>query len=375
MVFALIESMKQIIAIIGLFVLPLSATAQQGASMVNEERLVSLLDELRSAENNADKEAANTQFKAELKTALEKPDAFDYPFDRLSTVGFINSNDNKVRIINWNVEQDDRTQKYYGFVMHYDKRKKTYHVTELKEDLYGIKQPEGVVTADAWYGALYYKIIPVKKGSKTVYTVLGWDGNTTMSNIKLMDVMYVSGKNVKFGMPLFKTNEGVKRRVFYEHSEKAVMYLNYEDGRDRIIMDHLSPESPSMKGFKSFYVPDLSYDAYKFQGNKWVLHEDVIGVNDEHASKQVVYIQNPKTGKLEKKTIKSTWVNPEDKNAPVGGIEHVAVTPESALDEKEKEKENVQLPEYNKKDKRDPNNLSIYDGMKKKKKRRRKKRN
>lgn len=376
------HSMKVLVGIIAFFFIG-QTLAQDQVMEAHENDLLVLLEDLRASQNNAQKEERNSDFTKALKTVLENKSALNYNFTKLSTVGFIDSPDELVRIVNWNIEQDDKTQRYYGFVLHYDKRKKRYNVTELIEDRYGIKQPDNIVTSDKWYGALYYKIIPVKRGSKTIYTVLGWDGNTSMSNIKLVDAMYLTGKTVKFGSPIFKIGKDIKRRLFYEHSEKTTMILKYENNRDRIMMDHLSPESPSMRGYFSFYVPDLSYDALKFEAGKWILHEDVIGINDSYQDdKQVVYVKDPRTGKLKKQVIQREWQNPEDLEAPAGGNEHVAVTPEGeAKDEKKdgrrRRKDNngydPNLPEIDKKDKRDPSNISFYKDLKKNKRANRRK--
>ena len=151
------------------------------------------------------------------------------------------------------------------------------------------------------------------------------------------------------------------------------MSLKYEEQRERIIFDHLSPESPSMKNFYSFYVPDMSYDAFVLEGSKWILHEDVIGTNPHNdAKKQVVFVKNEKTGKLERKVIKSEWINPENPNDPTGGSEHVAVTPESAIEDAENEEKSNE-PKVDKRDKRDPSNVSFYKDVEKKKSRRKNK--
>jgi len=357
--------------------LSFGASAQEYDVARAEERLFTKLEALRNAEDDAAKKQANKEFKSDLEAVLAHEESFDYPFSLLSTVGFIDSKDKMVRIINWNVEQDDKTQRYFGFVQHYDKRRKELSVTELVEDVWGIKQPEDIVTADKWYGALYYKIIPVKKGSKTIYTVLGWDGNTTMSNIKLIDAMYINGRSVKFGSPIFKVGKETKKRMFYEHSEKVTMVLRYEDDRKRIMMDHLSPESPTMKGYYSFYVPDLSYDAFVFEDRKWVLKEDVIGVNaQKNPEQQYVMTKDPKTGKLVRRKIDSNWQDPSDASAPAGGNEHVAITPESQeTKEKETETTKSQEPKVDKRDKRDPSESSIFGDFKKKKRKRRKRKN
>ncbi len=331
-----------------------------------ESKLETLLLDLRSAQSDEDKKIKNELFKKEMAEVLKKPEAFSHPFPTLKSVGFIDSPDKGIRIVNWNVEQADFSHRYYCFVIQHDKKKKEYNVTELKDKSFGMpSQPDDIISSDEWYGALYYKIIPVKKGSKTLYTVLGWDYNSSMSQLKLVDVIYFSGNSVKLGAAIFKVGKETKKRLFYEHSKKVTMYLSYEEDRKRIMMDHLSPETPSMKNFKSYYVPDLSYDALIYQNNKWVLHEDVIGVNSHDLEKKkTIYVKNERTGLVEEREIKNKWENPEDKEAPAGGSEHVAVTPETA-DARKKEEDEKGL-KTDKRDKRDPSQLTTIGGSDKK---------
>lgn len=336
-----------------------------------EPYLDSLLRQVRAATTHEEKSERNAVFKNEIEKALNEPSALSYNFTLLQTVGIIDSPDKQVRIVNWNVEQEDFSHKYYCFVLYNDTKKKEVRVTELQDMSFGMpSQPTEVIDHDNWYGALYYRIIPVERGSRTIYTLLGWDHNSSLSQLKLIDAMYFTSSKVKFGSPIFKIGNETQNRVFFEHSKKTSMFLNYEPQRERIMMDHLSPESPSLKNFRSYYVPDMSYDAMVFENKKWVLKEDVIGINDDMRSnaKQEVTVLNEK-GQLEKRTIKTEWQNPEDTSAPAGGAEHVAVTPETEH-EPEETKNNVEneLDErVNKRDKRDPNELTIVNGNKKKK--------
>lgn len=364
------KNMKRFILLV-LISSSLSLTAQTYDIAQAETRLFTLLESLRNSTTDSDKSTHNIAFKTELKEILKQVESFEHPFSTLASVGFINSSDKQVRIVNWNVEQEDKSQRYFGFVQHFDKRGKILEVTELVEDVFGLGQPEDIVEASSWYGALYYKIIPVKKGNRTIYTVLGWDGNSTVSNIKLVDAMYINGSSVKFGSPIFKIGKELKKRLFYEHSEEVTMILRYEEDRDRIMMDHLSPESPSLKGYFSFYVPDLSYDALKYEDSKWVLHEDVVGVNAHDTEETIVYTKDPKTGKLIKRKIKNDWEDPSDAAAPAGGNEHVAATPEETVKPDKSDEPKVKAPKADKKDKRDPSELSIFDGIEKKKRKKR----
>ena len=291
-----------------------------------ESELVGLLADLRSATTDNAKNEANKKFKSALEKTIKLQGAFEYPFEQLTSVGSIKSPDNKVRLFNWNIEQADMTQKYYCYILHFDDKKKEYEITELIDNSFMIPaQPTEILEAKDWYGALYYRIIPVDKGSKTVYTLLGWDGNSEMSTIKLMDVLSFTGSSVRLGSPIFKVAGETKKRVFFEHSKKCTMYLNFDEQQGRIVMDHLSPESPSLKGMYAFYVPDLSYDAFELKANKWQLKEDVIGTNKETQAK--ITIQAPdENGELKTKVIKNKWEDPSNVNAPAGGSKHVATT-------------------------------------------------
>ncbi len=368
-------SMK--VVVISFFALTSFFTYAEGNPVLQEieQELDSLLDVLRTAETNAEKSSANAEFKQLMTQALNEPGALSYDFTLLETVGVIDSPDKQVRIVNWNVEQEDFSHTYHCFVLYNDNKKDEVRVTELVDMSFGMpSQPTEIIDHENWYGALYYKIIPVKRGSKTIYTLLGWDHNSSLSQIKLIDAMYFTSSAVKFGSPIFKMGKKTKKRVFFEHSKKTSMFLNYEAHRERIMMDHLSPESPALKNFRSYYVPDMSYDAFEYEGKKWVLKEDVIGINDNMISsqKQEVTVMNNQ-GQLEKRIVKTNWQNPEDATAPAGGSEHVAVTPETEGSENPEIQKTDRQKELDarvdKKDKRNPNDLSIL-GDKKKKKRR-----
>jgi hypothetical protein len=350
-----------------------AVNAQAELITENEGKLSVLLDSLRAAKTDIKRKAANKEFKKLMSETLKLEGAFTYSFTKLKSVGVIDSPDKMIRIVNWNVEQEDLTHNYYCYILHFDTKKKTVQINELMDNSFMLPpQPDDILTADNWYGALYYKIIPIDKGSKTMYTLLGWDGATSASNIKLIDVLYFNGNQPKLGSPIFKMKDQTVKRIFFEHSEKAVMSLRFEEQYNRIIYDHLSPEAPGLEGFYSFYVPDMSYDALLLNNGKWTLKEDVIGVNQQETSEKVtVYAINEKTGLPEKTEIKNKWMNPEDSKAPVGGIDHKAVTPEDELKAEDSSKGSKSSREKKINDKRDPSQLnSTLGGTKKKKKKR-----
>jgi len=313
----------------------------QGDSLLilKEKELASMLNDLRSAKTDKDKFQKNKILKEKLEETINLLGVFDYPFESLKTMGTIKSDDDLVRLFNWNIELDDHTQKYYCYILRYDVKKKKYIVNELIDNSVALPmRPDEVLDAKNWYGALYYKLIPIEKGNRTFYTVLGMDANNSMSNVKIIDVLYFTGNTVRLGSPIFKNKEETVKRVFFEYSKKAYMSLKYEEQYNRIIFDHLSPETPGMEGYYAYYVPDFSYDSYVLYKNKWYLQEEVVAVNKKSREKVKVYIQNKRTGKLEVKEVDNDWVDPSDEKAAAGPNIHVARTPDGELEEAKKYK-------------------------------------
>lgn len=300
-----------------------------------ESDLSNKLLELRSVTNDSTINKLNVEFKELLGNALENKNAFDYPFSSLKSIGKIYSQDRLVRVFSWNIQYEDESNNYFSFIMKKDERRDRVHIVELKRQ----KQPlqslkRETLDHEKWYGALYYEIVDVEKGNRTYYTLLGYDANNRRSTIKLLDVLYFTGKYPKFGYPLFESEIGYQNRVIFEHSAKATMSLRFDDNRGKIVFDHLSPETPNLKEFKEYYVPDMSYDAYVFEKNKWRLEEDIIAVNDEESDQVDLKAYDSDLDTVVTITAKGKWINPDNKNAPLNGGGHRAVTPEDLEDEK-----------------------------------------
>lgn len=309
----------------------------------HENQLLSLLDAVRSAKNDVEKTEANAAFKTRLYQVIQLPSAMDYPFAKLQSIGTVKSPDNYFRFFNWNVEQDDNTQKYYCYILRYDEKKKENNIIELIDNSLMMEpEPADYLDENNWYGALYYKIILTKKSGKTIYTLLGYDANNAMSHIKLIDAISFTNSHVRLGSPIFRYKDKTYKRMFFEHSKKSVMSMTYSEEREKIIFDHLSPESPTMEGFKEFYVPDMSYDAFKMEGNKWVLEEDIIAINKKsNDPKTVVSYDLDKDGNMVESKKKSKWIDPTNASAPAGQNIHTPAVPDDIVsDGKKKEKKN-----------------------------------
>lgn len=210
-------------------------------------------------------------FNNSFEQLLNDPQSFQYVFDSLKSVSVLTSKDKSVRVYSWLLPSVSRDRyNYFGFVQLHDRKLKTTKLFKLENNAIPDDEIEKKsLPCNEWYGAIYYKMIENKKKNGKAYTLLGWRGNNLKTTIKLMDVL-VTDKNVpKFGAPIFKSEKGMKHRVVFEYTARAVMSLKYDEKKKMIIYDHLSPSDPLLKGNYESYGPDMTYDGYKFKDARW----------------------------------------------------------------------------------------------------------
>lgn len=248
----------------------------QGKLELYEDSLQYYFTLLASERDDNNKIEINDQIIKYFKKALRNESSFTYPFDSLKNIGIIKSEDEKLRIITWNLPYNDRTHKYFGFIQ-YKKSKKAYIFYELNDDSDNIKKPDLVILNDKnWYGALYYKIITNKNKGKVYYTLLGADLNNLLTKKKIIEILYFDKNDFPvFGNKVFKNKSIPISRVIFEFNAQTNMTLTYDEEKEMIIYDHLSPSRPSLEGQFEFYGPDFSYDGLKFERGIWNAYFDI----------------------------------------------------------------------------------------------------
>lgn len=236
---------------------------------------------------------ANDIFYAKFLSVLSTNSNKDIPLDSIYGITSIFSDDRLLRIFTWNVPLSEGTNKYFGFIQLFRDSTVVIPLESKNMDPADIALEQ--LTSQLWYGAIYYKLIQVEIAGNKAYTLLGWDGYSSSSNRKIIDIISIDPLgNIIFGMPVFKTDKGIKSRVVMEYAEKANMLLRYDyqsimvkkrkkikkENAWLIVMDRLIPMDPSMDGFRKYYVPaGDTYDGYIFRDGYWVLVEDIDVVN------------------------------------------------------------------------------------------------
>lgn len=233
-----------------------------------------------------DRKQANELFKETLKALLIEDDSIVLDLRRVSNIMSVTTEDKSVRILTWALLDANNTYNYFGFIQHtsdeYD-----YQLIELDDKSDNIENPEKQpLTANNWYGCLYYDLISINNGLRDIITLVGWDGNNSMSHQKIIENLYFDKDTTRFGLPIIRDNKNtyLYRKIF-EFSGELKMTLDIQNTPSkRIVYDHLTPSNPSLKGVYEYYGPDLSFDAYEWGERYWDYVSDID--IDQHLSKK-----------------------------------------------------------------------------------------
>lgn len=216
-----------------------------------------------------------------LENFLKEKNAFEFRFDLDKNLSDLVSDDKNVRVVSWTYRPAKGNFVNYGYVLLQNKKTGETNFFKLKA-LY--EKPENIerktLNYQNWNDCVYYKLITKKYKKKTFYTLLGFDGNDGITNKKIIEVLAISGKGEPvFGAPVFLMRKQKWHRIIFEYNAQAVMHLNYDEKKNMILFDHLSPSDPSQTGRFQFYGPDFSIDGLHFKKGLWILEEDVDAKN------------------------------------------------------------------------------------------------
>ena len=273
-------------------------SSRLGQLKIYEDSLTSLGKKFINDDNDLERKNANYLFIKTLVSALKIPNSFLYPFDSVKSITITNSPDNRFRLLTWHIENRDGSYRFYGTIqLNTGGNLKMYPLEDYSPLL---KNPEDSVTDNhKWYGAQYYKIIPVYS-PKLYYVLIGWKGNTVNSTKKVIDVLSFKDDKPELGLSIFDGNGKTRKRVIFQYARQSSMLLKYVPDENMIVFDHLSPPDPKSKNNPETFGPDLSYDGYKFKNGRWVYvsNLDMRNVPDDHDAE---YIDPKKQAEIDKK--------------------------------------------------------------------------
>ena len=262
-------------------------------------QISSKFEALRKASNDGERFVAHNELKSLIRVALidfdsaeSLPELYENWPAGIATAG---SGDELVTVISWNSERQDRTQDYGAFVIHgfedsglFDSFKWTELVHNRDEDP---KNESRSYRVDDWPGAIYYEIVLTHDGETPVYTLLGWDGADAQVTRKIMETMIISNDRIRIGAPYLYRPEGLRKRHVLEYSDELQATLLFEPDNNRIVLDRLAPNDPSLSGVTAFYGPTMEYDAYVWDGARWEFSSDISVGNSKDKERHRPYIE------------------------------------------------------------------------------------
>ncbi len=256
----------------------LHASSPQEELQALEAEIFEFQERLRSSTDEPTRLLYHDSLRAAFRAALSIPESFDYPFDRLTRMAVLTSDDQLFRVFNWNVPKDNGTHLYGAFFMwKEEKRKDTeLHWVELQQ----VREDNSsyinkYMTPEQWKGALYYEVITVTHKKDTYYLLLGWDGANGVINRKIIEPVTLHKDKVRLGSPVFVVDRGSPKRFVMEYSEEVSVSLKFRKAENRIVFDHLAPRAQGLEGNPAFYGPDLTFDAFVYDKGKWVFEPNV----------------------------------------------------------------------------------------------------
>ena len=200
-----------------------------------------------------------------LVKSLQVKQSFDYPFTKLRSISIQYAPDSTFRIFTWQLFIDSDNYRYFGAIQ---MNREKLELFPLIDRSFDIDSPvrASALKNDQWYGALYYKIMPVNYEKKTAYLLFGYDQYSLYRRRKILDVLYFDDYNQPlFGAPILPVaNNNTLSRLVLEYSAEAKVGLNYDERLDLIVFDHLI-QMEGRFGEGKINVPDGSYQAFKLE--------------------------------------------------------------------------------------------------------------
>lgn len=251
-----------------------------------EKELKELQEQAFHSRIESERIAGNKAFLAAWEKIISNPKILNYSFENLKDISVLTPKDKKFKLITWNLHKDDGTHAFFGFLLvNNNKRVKkgflqyetieAYEYFKLLDRSVTVKSPESYIgSPDKWFGMLYTQLIECED----FYTLIGWDGNTKLTQRKFVDVLYFkSNGDPVFGKDVFKFPRKNPKRLMFEYSTDISMSLKYNERRNQIVYSHLASkqEGSLLEGQVQYYGPDGSFDALELKKGKWITLENI----------------------------------------------------------------------------------------------------
>ena len=245
-----------------------------------EDSLVFLADSMYFSSLDESRIDGSYEFIRVFKELIKNKSSFSAPLNKLKEkIVIINAPDNSFKIYNWEIIRSPVERRYYGAIQ--TNQGETIPLVDISDQI--IRGAEDSLFSNTrWYGNLYYNILDKEVNGQKLYFLFGWNGNSMNCERKMVDAFQFdpNGKGL-FGAPIFSILDRGKRktsnRLLLECQKGAKVSMNYDTETQQIIFDHCESQigDPAKK---YTYVPDGTYDGLRWDGNQWIMNENIVQI-------------------------------------------------------------------------------------------------
>jgi hypothetical protein len=285
--------MRKTACLLLLIILSVQLSAQDLVKKSGKGNLIKMLDSTRRIKADSLRLLLNQEFTDSLYNYISANFKQGLNLDSVNISNIV-SDDGNIRILTWNIQQNNGNNLYSGFIIH----KALNRIISLKFKGSDEVVPEDKVFRDGdWPAGIFYRIIQRRLNSGINYTLLAWDGFSKRTSRKTIEALgFDDNNNAFFGAKVFKTKEGFKNRIVVEYSASASFTMQYNRQKatltgvrksqrnvndEMIVFDRLVPMHEELNGQRWAYVPAGNiYDAFIFFEGFWTLTEDIVAKNE-----------------------------------------------------------------------------------------------
>ena len=206
-----------------------------------------------------------------MDALLKTAGSYDVSLDSIPWISVLHGDD--FRLVTWQWKVNEEEYKYGGF---YQTQEKVVPFKDSRPFLNGSSR--NTYSPSAWYGALYYQMIPFERDKKKYYVLLGFNAENSYLNTKVADVLDVSGNELVFGVPVFVGKEDPMTRIILTYADVSTVHIRYDEEFGGIIYDHIEQLPGMSDSGQAMPVADGSLEGWKLKGGEWRYNEEVYDV-------------------------------------------------------------------------------------------------
>ncbi len=227
-----------------------------------------------NAEDGTHRTRANEDLLANIDLFLNTPGSFHTSLDSISWLYVLHGND--FRLVSWQLRITNEEFKYGAFIQWEDR-----HVYFKDSRPFINGSAYTTYTPAAWYGAVYYKMIPFEREKMIYYILLGYNAENSLLNTKVADVLDLTSAQPLLGVPVFTGAGDPQTRLMVSYADISPARVQFDEKLNGILIDHVSTLAGVGPNGESLPIPDGSLDAWILKKGNWVFEEEVYDVKSK----------------------------------------------------------------------------------------------